>query len=424
MKSTPFWVDDFPRPHGLDTALPGETDYLIVGSGLTGLSCALRLADSGKRVTILDSGEIASGASSMNGGMVSPDVKAGMKAIEARHGPSVADEMWASTVESVTLIDDIDSRYGLDAVVARGGMTGLGLRADDLSRFRDQVDWYNERFDTGWQAVDREGIGALVGESRAFTAAFYEPEGLGVHPARLAFGLARVARDAGVDLVPQAGAEVIESDRSGFAIRTAQGRVKAGNVILATNGYTTTRPLPALRKKLVPVGSYVIVTEPLPEATAKAIFPTNSMAYTPRRLLNYMRRTHDNRILIGGRRNLRTGLDLEESAADLRRRLIQFWPHLEETEISHVWGGQLAVPFDLTPHIGRIGGVWYALGYAGHGVALSTQLGHELGGMLLGESAPSVYSRIPHRGRFYYRGRPWFLGPASILFRTLDRFGR
>jgi glycine/D-amino acid oxidase-like deaminating enzyme len=174
---------------------------------------------------------------------------------------------------------------------------------------------------------------------------------------------------------------------------------------------------------VVPIGSYIIVTEPLGERAAR-IFPRGSMTYTKRRLLNYMRRTPDERILIGGRRNLQTGLDLEESAADLRRQLLGYFPDLEAAEITHAWGGKLGVPFDLIPHMGQIDGVWYALGYAGHGVGLSTLMGHELAGMLLGEEPPSSFTKVPHPTRFYYRGKPWFLTPASILYRALDRLGR
>ena len=147
------------------------------------------------------------------------------------------------------------------------------------------------------------------------------------------------------------------------------------------------------------------------------------MSYTARRLLNYMRRTPDDRILIGGRRNLHPDLSLRESAEDLRRQLLAIWPQLADKEITHVWGGRLAVPFDLTPHMGVVDGVWYAMGYAGHGVGLATQLGHEFAGMLLGEDPPSVYTKIPHHGRWYYRSKPWFLGPASALYRTLDKVG-
>jgi glycine/D-amino acid oxidase-like deaminating enzyme len=199
--------------------------------------------------------------------------------------------------------------------------------------------------------------------------------------------------------------------------------IRAGEVVLATNGYTSPRPSPELARRVVPVGSYIIVTGPIGDRAA-AIFPRSSMTYTKKRLLNYMRRTPDDRILIGGRRNLHTGLDLAESGTDLQRQLLSFFPHLEDVAITHVWGGKLAVPFDLIPHMGKIDGAWYALGYAGHGVALSTLMGHELAGMLLGEERPNVFTKVPHPTRFYYRGNPWFLTPASVLYRALDRVGR
>lgn len=423
MNQFPFWVDDFPRPEGITSELPAETDYLVVGSGLTGLNAALRLAGAGRSVAVVDAGEIAAGASSINGGMVSPDVKAGVDTVYSIYGPQIGHEMWASTVRSVELVREIATRPGIDALVHDAGMLALGRGAKRLRAFDRQVTWYREKFGVEWEVVDARDIAKYVG-GEAFNVGLYEPEGFGVHPARLVFGLAREASRAGVSLTPHCEATSVQRNGTGFEVETSLGRVRAGNVILATNGYTTRRPSRRLARLVVPVGSYIIVTESLGPDLASRIFPAEVMSYTKRRLLHYMRRTHDDRILLGGRRSLHTDLDLADSAADLRNALVSYWPELAEVEITHVWGGKLAVPFDLTPHIGQIDGVWYALGYAGHGVGLSCQLGHELAGMLLGEDPPSVYSRIEHNGRFYYNGtRPWFLTPASQLYRTLDRLG-
>lgn len=422
MKQVPFWVDDHPRPEGLTTDLPTETDFLVVGSGLTGLSASLRLAAAGKTVTVVDAGEIAGGASSVNGGMVSPDVKAGVDSVSATHGPEIGREMWISTVRSVELVRDYATRPGVDALIHDGGMAALGRGPKHLEKFKAHVASYREQFGVDWEVLGAEEVGRVVGGGH-FDAAMYEPEGFGVHPARLSFGLAAEAKGSGVALIAHCEALTWERDTSGFDVTTKQGPIRAGEVILATNGYTTERPAKELARLVVPVGSYIIVTEPIGKAGADAIFPGSSMTYTKRRLLNYMRRTHDDRILLGGRRSLHTGLDLVDSANDLRRALVTFWPQLEDVAITHVWGGKLGIPFDLTPHIGRVDGAWYALGYAGHGVGLSCQLGYELAGMLLGEDPPSVYSRIGHKGRFYYTGKPWFLTPASHLYRSLDRLG-
>ncbi|HEU4319322.1 MAG TPA: FAD-binding oxidoreductase [Acidimicrobiia bacterium] len=415
-------MEDHPRPEGLTSDLPTETDYLVVGSGLTGLSAALRLSGAGRTVTVIDAGEIAGGASAINGGMVSPDVKAGVDSVYATYGPRIGHEMWASTVRSIELVRDYATRPGIDALIHDGGMAALGHGAKALKKFDHTVAWYKEKFGVQWEVVDARDIGSIVGGDQ-FDVALFEPEGFGVHPARLVFGLARAVRDSGATLVDHCEATALDKTGVGMTVVTSKGTVKAGDVILATNGYTTRHPSKELARLVVPIGSYIIVTEPLTEEGADAIFPKGSMTYTKRRLLNYMRRTHDNRILLGGRRSLHTNLHLGESAGDLRKALVTFWPQLEEVPLSHVWGGKLGVPFDLTPHIGRIDGAWYALGYAGHGVGLACQLGYELAGMLLGEDPPSVYSEVVHNGRFYYTGKAWFLTPASYLYRTLDKFG-
>jgi glycine/D-amino acid oxidase-like deaminating enzyme len=423
VKQIPFWIDDYPRPEGLTTDLPEETDYLIVGTGLTGMSAGLRLAEAGRTVTLIDAGEIAGGASSMNGGMVSPDIKAGVDTAHAFHGPKVAAEMWASTVRSVELVKDLNKRSGIDALIHEGGIAALGRGRKALKAFDRDVAWYRERFAVEWEVIDARRIHEIVG-GEFFNVAMYEPEGIGVHPARLSFGLATEVEGAGALLVDRCQAMAMEKIGTGLRVTTTRGAIRAGEVILATNGYTSRAPSKEMARLVVPIGSYMIATEPLGAQRAESIFPGGTMTYTKKRLLNYMRRSPDDRILIGGRRNLRTDLDLEESAMDLRRTLITYFPELEDIDITHVWGGQLGVPFDLIPHIGRIEGAWYAMGYGGHGVGLSVQLGYELAGMLLGEDPPSVFSQIPHNGRFYYTGRkPWFLTPASVLYRTLDKVG-
>lgn len=424
MKQTPFWVEDHPRPEGLTTDLPDQTDYLVIGSGLTGLTAALRLTHAGKTVTVVDAGEIAGGASSINGGMVSPDVKAGVKEVFRRYGPEIGREMWDSTVRSVELVREMASRPEIDALIHDHGMAALGSGPDDRRKLEGTINWYRDTLGVEWELLGPDQSHEVVGGEH-FDVALYEPEGFGVHPARLVFGLAREVDKAGAALVDRCQALSVASTAAGMRVTTSQGVVEAGDVIIATNGYTTREPSRRLARLVVPIGSYIIVTEPLGAERAERIFPGGAMTYTKKRLLNYMRRTHDDRVLLGGRRSLHTDLDLVESANDLRKALIRFWPELEDADITHVWGGKLGIPFDLTPHIGRVDGAWYAMGYAGHGVGLSCQLGHELAGMLLGEDPPSVYSKIEHRGRFYYNGSStWFLTPASHMYRLLDRVGR
>ena len=423
MIQRPFWIDDHPRPADLGTSpIPSEVDYLVIGSGLTGLSAGLRLAGSGRSVVVVDSGEIAGGASAINGGMVSPDVKAGMRAVERSHGRQIADEIWDATVRSIEIVLELCQEHHIDVQLNHSGMAALGLDERDAKKFAETASWYRDRYRVEWEVLGPGRVGEIAG-SESFTSALFEPEGYGIHPARFSFGMARAVIDQGGLLVAHCAVDAIDKPGPGFEVTTAKGTVRAGGVIVATNGYTTRRPIAELRNRVVPIGSYIVVTEPLGEDLAASVFPANTMTYTKRRLLHYMRRTPDNRVLIGGRRNLKTDLPLEDSAADLHSSLIRYFPQLGKSGVSHVWGGKLGVPFDLIPHIGNVDGVWYAMGYGGHGVGLSTLLGHDLAGMLLGEEPTSQVARIPHNGRFYYRGHPWFLNPASVLYRTLDKVG-
>lgn len=422
MKHISLWVDQEPRPVGLASDLPSEADVLVVGSGLTGLSATLRLAGAGRTVAVVDAGEIAGGASSMNGGFVSTDVKAGVRSVFEKHGPAIAREMWDTSVRAHARARELAERTG--TLIHDAGAAAVGRGKRDLEDVRATVDWYNRELGAGWEVAGPEDIHEYVGGD-AFDCAMVETDSFGVHPARLVFGLAAEVQGAGAVLVDRCEVVSIRPDDGAHVAETTKGRIRAGEVVLATNGYTTVRPSEKLARKIVPVGSYMIATEPVGHSMAERVFPNGSMAYTRKRLLHYMRRTEDDRIVIGGRRNLHPGLDLEESAADLRQALIRYWPELEKYEITHAWGGKLAVPFDLLPHVGKVDGCWYALGYAGHGVALAIGLGHDLAGMVLGEDPPSVFSRVPHRGRFYWDGsHPWFLTPASVLYRTLDRIGR
>ncbi len=195
-------------------------------------------------------------------------------------------------------------------------------------------------------------------------------------------------------------------------------------MLVATNGLTGDL-VPWLRRRVVPVGSYIAVTEPLPGGLAERLIPGNRMLWTMERLLTYFRRTPDDRLLLGGRHDLRTGRDLVDSAAKLRRRIAAIFPELADVVITHSWGGTLGATFDLLPHIGRIGEVWYALGYGGHGVALATYLGDEVAGRISGETPnPGPFEKLLHPARWYYRRRPWFLPVAAGWYGVLDRLGR
>jgi glycine/D-amino acid oxidase-like deaminating enzyme len=248
-----------------------------------------------------------------------------------------------------------------------------------------------------------------------------------VNPARYVSGLGQAALNAGARIYENTRLEKIdrssENGRSGFQIASSRGPIFADNVFIGTSGYTS-GATPALRKKIIPIGSFIIATEQLPEALARELSPSNRMIYDSKHYLHYYRVTPDNRMLFGGRAAFfpETKDIIRRSAEILRRGMIEVYPQLRDTEIDYAWGGTLDFCFDTMPHAGQMDGVYYALGYAGHGVAMATYLGTKIAEQISGGASENPYADIPFPGAplGLYDGRPWFLPFAGAYYKVLD----
>ena len=418
----PFWVDDRPRSDQLAAGsdLPESCDVAVVGSGITGLAAARRFLAAGRSVAVLDSLELVGGASAVNGGMVIYGLKASAKSVYSDYAPGLAKEFWEASMRAIDVVEEIAT--GIDCDFSRCGSLELGYTGRDVNLLHHEREWHRQSTGLEFEFHSRDSIRSVIGSDR-FSAGLTEKHSAGLHPAKFTFGLAEQLMQEGAWLVPHAAVESIERSGGGFTLRTGRGVLKTGQVLVATNGYTENL-VPGLRRGVIPIGSYSAVTEPLPLELAERLIPGNRMAWTARRFLNYFRRTPDNRILMGGRQNLSPDLDLTASGKDLGRRIVEFFPELEDVPISHVWNGRLAATFDMMPHIGCLDGIWYALGYGGHGLGLGAYLGDEAARLITGELERSPFAEIDHPGRWYYRNRPWFLPAAAIGYRILDRFSR
>src|SRR6202011_66053 len=202
---------------------------------------------------------------------------------------------------------------------------------------------------------------------------------------------------------------------SGWKIATPRGTLRAKDVLVATSGYTT-RVTPTLQKKIIPIGSYIIVTEVLPQKIAAELSPRNRMIFDSKNYLYYYRLTPDRRMLFGGRAAFfpETSSTIRRSAEILRRGMLTVYPQLRDAKIEYVWGGTLDFAFDIMPHAGQLDGLHFSLGYAGHGVAISTYLGDKIAHSILHGHEGNPFSSIPFLGAPFglYNGRPWFL-PAA-----------
>ncbi len=420
MKTTTFWTDQFPRPDDLlvATAVPESVDVAIVGSGYTGLNAARVLVNSGASVAVLERHMIGWGASSRNGGMATPGIKQSLKVIWKKYGRDYAHKFWQASLDAIDLIDQIVSEHNIDCDWQRNGHVALAFKDSHFTYYQDLQKWFKDEFGHETTLVSKADLRSEIGSDLYFGGLADNYSG-GIQPAKYVFGLARAVAAKGVHLCENTDVTRIEKLPTCFLVHTGNGSIKANEVLIATNGYTD-KLVPKLKPKIFPVGSYIIVTEPLDEALQTELSPKGRMFYDSKNFLNYFRLTPDGRMLWGGRNNLSTNLDPQDSARRLQQTLYRAFPQLRDIPITHTWTGQLGLTFDLMPHIGCVDGVTYAFGYGGHGLSIATYVGTEAGKLLAGKIKTSPFMEIPEDTRFFYRNRPWFLPFAAQYYRFRD----
>lgn len=422
MKTTPFWIDDFPRPANLPVSpLPERVDVAVVGGGYTGLSAARNLAKGGASVVVLEQGQVGNGASSMNGGQVGPGTKLGVQKVFQKYGPELGREIWEASLEAIRYLEQTLQEENICCDYDGNGILATAYKPAHYQAMIHEVEWAAKHLDFHrFKLVTRERMREEIG-SDVFHGAILEQIGGGLHPAKFVFGLAQAAARTGAHLCEQTQVVKIHhpAGGDGFRLITNRGEVKASEVLLATNGYTG--PLHRkIQRRVFTVGSYMITTEPLSPELQRELIPHNRVMYDTKWFLNYFRLTPDGRMSMGGRNNLSPNLDLHESAENMTEAMTRIFPQLKGYPVTHTWTGKLGITFDLMPHIGRVDGIYYAFGYCGHGVALSGYLGKEVAGLISGQLQRSPFAEIPHQTSVFYHGKAWFLPVAAAYYRFLD----
>ena len=267
------------------------------------------------------------------------------------------------------------------------------------------------------RAEQRREIG-----SEAYFGLMVEPYNSSLHPAKYVRGLAKAVERSGADLHEKTQVLSIERNGSSFAVKTSGGTLAAEAVFLATNGYADAAA-PALRRRVVPIGSYIIATEPLRSDVAARLLPNRRVVSDSKNFLHYYRLSADNRLLFGGRAAFvpPTAGSNRKSAEILRRDMVEVFPELADTSVEYVWSGNVCFTMDMLPHAGRFEeGVTYAAGYGGHGVAMATYLGAKMADVILGKDDRNPFRDLRFRAIPLYDGRPWFLPLAALWFKFLD----
>ena len=430
-----YWLTTVQMPAAPALPLPESADVAIIGAGFTGLSAALSLAKRGVRVVVLESETIGWGASSRNGGMVLTGLKLGVNKLISMYGRELARRMYAVSLESIDTVERIVKEESIACDFSRSGHLEVACKQAHFDDYARQVEVIAREFNHQLRVVSRDQLPSEIG-SNIYYGGMVDEISAGLNPARYVAGLGAAAMRAGAQICERTRVQNIQrasrDGAPGFNLNTSRGAIWARNVLVGTSGYTGAAT-PALRKKIIPIGSFIIATEVLPEALAHELSPRNRQIFDSKNYLFYYRLTPDNRMLFGGRAAFfpETDRTIRRSAEILRLGMISVYPQLRDTKVEYAWGGTLDFCFDTMPHAGQMDGIYFAVGYAGHGVAMATYQGQRMADSIVaGSSAESSseekidnpFTEIPFPGAplGLYSGKPWFLPFAGAYYKVLD----
>lgn len=428
-----YWLTtaEFPATHA-SMPLPEVVDVAVIGAGFTGLSAARTLAQRGAKVAVLESETIGWGASSRNGGMVLTGMKLGINQLISRYGREATRRMYAASLASIDCVEQIVREEAIDCNFSRCGHLEVACKQKHFDDYARQAEVIESEFSHRLRVVPKSELSSEVGSS-IYYGGMVDEVSAGCNPVRYVAGLARAAMKAGAEIFEHSRVETIQRDSRqgelGWKLQTSRGPLWAHEVFVGTSGYTGSAT-PTLQKKIIPIGSFIITTEVLPEKLAQELSPRNRMIYDSKNYLYYYRLTPDRRMLFGGRaaffpENHQT---IRRSAEILRRGMIEVYPQLADARVEYVWGGTLDFAFDIMPHAGQLDGMYYAVGYAGHGVAMATYQGQKIAELMASDRTgdhtkpenPFVGIPFPGAPLGLYNGNPWFLPLAGAWYKLLD----
>jgi glycine/D-amino acid oxidase-like deaminating enzyme len=427
MQESNYWLTtvEFPTTDP-SRPVPETVDIAVIGAGFTGLSAARTLAKRGARVAVLESETIGWGASSRNGGMVLTGMKLGVNKLIKMYGRELTRRMYAASLGSMDCVEQIVQEEGIDCNFSRCGHLEVACKQKHFDDYERQAEIIEIEFNHKLSVVGRSELSSEIG-SNIYFGGMVDEVSAGCNPAQYVAGLARSAIKAGAEMIEHCRVQGIERDsrqgETGWKLTTSRGSLWAHEVFVATSGYTG-EATPSLQRKLIPIGSFIITTEILPKALARELSPRNRMIYDSKNYLHYYRLTPDGRMLFGGRAAFFPENDqtIRRSAEILRQGMIGVYPQLRDARIEFVWGGTLDFAFDIMPHAGQMDGMYYALGYAGHGVAMATYQGQKIAELMAGDKPENPFVGIPFPGAplGMYNGKPWFLPFAGAWYKVLD----
>jgi gamma-glutamylputrescine oxidase len=387
-----------------------EADVCVIGGGIAGCSTALHLAERGYRVVVLGARRIAWGASGRSGGQAIVGYASGQQKLINALGLDDARKLWDLTVEAMTLLRERVQKHSIECDLHWGQLqVAVKPRQIDTLRAEQRELEGNFRY-PHLRFVERKALESLLA-TRRYVAGLYDAGSAHLHPLNYTLGLANAAHLAGVQIFENSAATRIDRDNPAI-VHCASGKVKARFVAICCNAYLGGL-VPELEGRIMPVGTYIVATEPLGEARITELIRENIAVTDVNFVLDYFRRSADHRLLFGGRVSY-SGLDAFDTTSATRQRMLKVFPQLADVKIEYAWGGYVDITMNRTPDFGRLAPhIYYLQGFSGHGIALTGIAGKLIAEAISGQAERfDLFTRLQHRN---FPGGKLLRTPALVL---------
>ena len=427
MKLDSYWNDSLLALHAAQRqSLPTQVDVAIVGGGFTGLSAALALAQRGASVVVLEAGAtVAAEASGRNGGHVNNGLAVDYADVAARVGVDKARSWYHAYDAAVDTVERVVRQESIDCDFLRHGKLKLATKDYQMDALRRSAErLVADGVDTDVEVLDAAQVRSEV-QSEHFRGGLLYKRSAQMHMGRFANGLAQAALRHGAQIHTATTVNSVQRvSGQVHHLHTGRGEVRANQVLLATGAsrHGSYGSFGWLRRRIVPIGSFMVVTEPLGEERANALLAERRTYTTIANIHNYFRLTPDHRLLFGGRARFAISSPQSDAASGeiLRAGLAAMFPQLGRVRLDYCWGGLVDVTQDRLPHAGERDGLFYSTGYSGHGTQMSVHMGECMAAVMAGDASAN-----PWEGRHWpaipgHFGPPWFLPAVGMYFRLKD----
>ncbi|MCE0494956.1 NAD(P)/FAD-dependent oxidoreductase [Vibrio salinus] len=416
-----YWIDTKPKfTNGSAELKDSYYDVAIIGGGLTGLSAAYTLAKQGASVALFEADQIMEHASGQNGGQCSTGVAQDFASLAGSIGLDKAKRYYTAYANAVNSLRTIIQEENIDCELRESGKLKLAAKPQHAERIYKTYELIKKEVDT---EVEFLNAGELKTEiaSEQFYGGMVQKNAFQIHVGKLGVGIADRAVKYGAHLYEHTQVTGIKNNGSQFSIETQKGKITAKDVI-AASGISQYGPLGWFRRRMVPVGSFIVVTEKISPELIEKLMPHKRSYVTSRIIGNYFRVMGDDRLLFGGRARFAMSDPKSDAVSGeiLTKAMGDMFPDLKGVQASHCWGGLVDITPNRLPRAGQHNGMFYAMGYSGHGVQMSAYMGQQLAKMIAGNIDANPWREESWHAIPAYTGKPWFLPMVGAYYKLQD----